>query len=415
MRGFKQVVLVATLLLVMSVSFGALAQADQPLTTGLRPDAPAYGARGLYPVGAREVVIEGETPLTLTLWYPALNPDNAEAVITYLYAMKFAEFASFGASVTGQAISDAPFDLSGGAYPLVILSAGFASGGASYAWLAEHLASHGFVVIAPEHDEVLENFDPATSQFWRSAFTRPQEIMTVFAYVDEQVSAGGSLEGLVDAETVAVIGHSYGGYTALAAAGAQLDLTAFVTRCEATPEASPEGWLCGLFIPFMADIVEFVGLTAVPEGLWTLPVDERVDAIVPMAGDAYLFDQAGLAKITVPVLAMNGTHDTGTPYEWGASMTYDHVSSTTKALVAFENAEHMIFAASCEAFPFFEQIGFYQACSDPVWDMNRAHDLANHFTTAFLLAQLKQDAAAAAALAPDAVQFLGITYQAQGF
>jgi hypothetical protein len=46
--------------------------------------------------------------------------------------------------------------------------------------------------------------------------------------------------------------------------------------------------------------------------------------------------------------------------------------------------------------------------------MDRAHDLINHFTTAFLLAELYQDADAAA-LAPDAVHFPSVTYEAQGF
>jgi hypothetical protein len=47
--------------------------------------------------------------------------------------------------------------------------------------------------------------------------------------------------------------------------------------------------------------------------------------------------------------------------------------------------------------------------------MDRAHDLINHFTTAFLLDTLKGDAAAHAALAPDAVAFPGIEYQAEGY
>jgi hypothetical protein len=47
--------------------------------------------------------------------------------------------------------------------------------------------------------------------------------------------------------------------------------------------------------------------------------------------------------------------------------------------------------------------------------MDRAHDLISHFTTAFLLAELYQDADAAAALAPDGVHFPGVTYEAQGF
>jgi hypothetical protein len=43
--------------------------------------------------------------------------------------------------------------------------------------------------------------------------------------------------------------------------------------------------------------------------------------------------------------------------------------------------------------------------------MDRAHDLTNHFVTAFLLAQLYEDADAAAALAPDAVTFPGVRYE----
>ena len=50
-----------------------------------------------------------------------------------------------------------------------------------------------------------------------------------------------------------------------------------------------------------------------------------------------------------------------------------------------------------------------------VWDMNHTLDLINHFTTAFLLATLKGDTGAAAALAPDAVSFPGIQYEATGF
>jgi len=57
----------------------------------------------------------------------------------------------------------------------------------------------------------------------------------------------------------------------------------------------------------------------------------------------------------------------------------------------------------------------YNLCADAVWDMDRAHDLANHFVTAFLFDILNGDEAAHAALAPDAVAFPGITYQAEGF
>jgi hypothetical protein len=50
-----------------------------------------------------------------------------------------------------------------------------------------------------------------------------------------------------------------------------------------------------------------------------------------------------------------------------------------------------------------------------LWDRSRAHDLINHFTTAFLLAELKHDDAAAAALAPGAVAFPAVTYETSGY
>jgi hypothetical protein len=66
---------------------------------------------------------------------------------------------------------------------------------------------------------------------------------------------------------------------------------------------------------------------------------------------------------------------------------------------------------SCDEVPLFAGMGFFEYCSDEVWDMDRAHDLTNHFVTAFLLAQLYEDADAAAALAPDAVTFPGVRYE----
>ena len=57
----------------------------------------------------------------------------------------------------------------------------------------------------------------------------------------------------------------------------------------------------------------------------------------------------------------------------------------------------------------------YWFCADSVWDMNRTHDLTNHFVTAFLSTELKGDADAATALGPDAVNFTGMRYQAEGY
>lgn len=77
---------VIMLLVFSALSMGLMAQDDAALVrTGERPDAPSYGIRGSYPVGTRDFVIEGDAPLNITVWYPALNSENVDEQITYAY------------------------------------------------------------------------------------------------------------------------------------------------------------------------------------------------------------------------------------------------------------------------------------------------------------------------------------------
>jgi predicted dienelactone hydrolase len=219
------------------------------------------------------------------------------------------------------------------------------------------------------------------------------------------------MAGLIDMQHVAVVGHSSGGYTALAMAGAQYDLAAFNARCAQLPADDPNAYLCNSLVPKEADMAARAGFDPMPQGLWPSLGDPRVTAIIPMASDSYLFDQAGLAKITIPMMAMGGTADTGTPYLWGVRPAYDNASSPQKALVSFVGGEHLIFGTPCANQPWIVKLpayGFF--CFDPVWDKTRVLDLIDHFSTAFLLDTLKGDKAAHAALLPDAISFPGIEY-----
>ncbi len=373
-----------------------------------------YSVKGPYSIGMSDFTISSEIPLEITVWYPAENNDLDEEGTTYSYEIKLGD--PFGrvtlASYDGQAMRDAPFDFSTSPYPLVILSPGFSIGSSAYAWLAEHLASYGFVVISPEHHEYL---DPE-NELWRAAITRPQDILTVLAYVDEQVGSTGAFAGWIDKDLAAVIGHSYGGYTALAAAGAQIDTDSFKSQCEKAQEGNdPGAWLCDQLLPHMPDMAGLTGLDSIPEDLWPAWADTRVDAIVSMAGDAFFFGQPGLAEIAVPVMAIGGTADNDSPFLWGTYPTYEYVSSPRKVKMALNDGEHMIFTGPCEAIPWYLKFFSGEFCSDMDWDRQYAHDLVNHFTTAFLLAELNQDVNAAAVLVPNAVDPSGVTYEAQGY
>src|SRR5262245_38164164 len=111
------------------------------------------------------------------------------------------------------------------------------------------------------------------------------------------------------------------------------------------------------------------------------------------------------------MMAIGGTADTGTPYEWGVKPAYEFAASAQKALVTFVGAEHLMVGTPCENEPWMSKHPAYVwFCFDPVWDRERSLDLIHHFSTAFLLDTLKGDHAAHEALLPGAVNFPGIEY-----
>lgn len=397
--------------LLLSLASPVTAQEATPEAVGQRPDAPAYAVHGPYWVGTQSFVLEGETnPHDIRIWYPAQNAKGAVEATTY--TISWAKYQMDSSSeIAGHAFVDAAPDMSAAPYPLVVFSHGWGTESVFYAWLVEHLASYGFVVVAPDHQEGSAETPP----YLHTTVVRPLAITRALDYAAALTAPDGALSGMIDMERVAVAGQSYGGYTALAAGGARYDLTANKARCAALAPDDPGLAMCFL-VDVQAEMAKLAGLDSAPEGLWPSVADSRIDAIVTIAGDSYMFGEQGLAEITLPVLAIGGTLDTATPYAWGVRPTYDNVSSAQKILATFENADHFMASTSCADAPtIVDPLGLYFFCSDPVWDVNRAHDLMNHFTTAFLLDMLKGDQDAAAALAPGAVSFNGIRYEASGF
>ncbi|HSC27362.1 MAG TPA: hypothetical protein VLD67_08815, partial [Vicinamibacterales bacterium] len=314
------------------------------------------------------------------------------------------------ATYRGLAARDADADLTGGPYPVVILSPGYAISATTYGWLAEHVASYGFAVIAAEHSE---NLDP--SLLWRATVERPRDVATVRAYILDEARQG-VLRGLADPARVAVIGHSYGGYTALAAAGARLDPARLAEICGAARQsADPIVFLCDALMPHVDDMAVAAGFESAPDGLWPAWAQTGVGAAIALAGDAVMFGEAGVAEIDVPVMAIGGTEDTDSPYAWGTHLTYTAASSSRKVEIGLQGAEHMIFTGPCETSRRLNAIVRAPFCADPAWNKARAHDLVRHYAAAFLLAELESDSGAASSLAPDADPYPGVDYLATGY
>jgi predicted dienelactone hydrolase len=370
----------------------------------------AYAAQGSHAVGYRVFSTTGAQgqPLTVRAWYPAVGATAETATITYTAPNKFGEQITPGEEITsvGRALADGRPDTTGGPYPLVVFSHGFALSPIDYGTLVEHYASQGYVVLAPEHNE---SFDGSLTGFWEELIDRPVDISRTIDHAEQLSRSGEPLAGMIDLDDVAVVGHSYGGYTALAAAGAQFDFAAYKDRCAALAADDPLNFFCAP-LSNESDMAMRAGLDEVPSGLWPSFGDPRITAAISLAGDAYLFDQRGLAELEVPVMAMGGTIDEGTPYTWGAKLTYDHAGSTNKTLVSFPGAGHFLFLDPCETLPWVENSVYRDAiCSDAVWD-TRPLDIVMHYTTAFLRDTLDADPKARGVLAGQQPQLDNVEY-----
>lgn len=361
--------------LFMALGLNIQAQSDE---------APTYALRGSYSVGVVDFTIEQEDySLNATMWYPALNPDNAEEIYTYDLN---------GLVTAGQAIQDALPRLTNEPYPLIVYSHGLFGARFESTYYLEHLASWGFVVIAADH--IGSTFFDTTSpdDVVQSFGYRPQDITQLIDYA-ETINIEGEFAGLLDMNAVGITGFSFGGYTALLSGGAVIDSTALLTACEGV--STEENALCDPSYQQM--LAETVGLDAVPQGLWQSAVDERIKAIVPLAPCCVdILGADGLASMTMPLMVIAGTADTTAPAERNGIVAFDNADSETRLLVLIKDAGHDIY------------LDIYNG------EIVGAHHLIQHFATAFFMTHLKNDTNATAVLDPSVVNFAEIIYTAVG-
>jgi predicted dienelactone hydrolase len=198
--------------------------------------------------------------------------------------------------------------------PLVVMSHGFGADRRFLGYLARHLASHGIVVAALEH--------PGSNVAWLTGLTmgemggnladilpasefvdRPQDVSFLLDELARLNRYSPLLRGRLNTDQVTIIGHSLGGYTALALAGAELDLEHLQQLCDGRSPVglSPADWL-----QCTAADLEVGSQTDFED-----PRIAQIIALNPVMGR--IFKESSLTEITVPTLILTGTDDSITP------------------------------------------------------------------------------------------------------
>jgi predicted dienelactone hydrolase len=261
--------------------------------------------RGPYPVGVRSFELRdparGERPLSTELWYPAapayagadLRADTGDI---YRIADGFPALAQ-------QAVRDAaPRPV---AAPLLVFSHGWGGHRRQSTFLCTHLASHGFIVAAVDHaGNTLLDAMRSGSEGDRRGPIPVERILTDrpadVAVVIDRLRGGdaGEVGAHIDPRRLGVLGHSYGGWTALVAAGRDPRIGAVVALAPAggpsrfgddarLRAAMPPGW--GRDVPALVVLAD-------------------LDAVLPLAGMDRVLERIPSTKRVVVLAAVDHFH-----------------------------------------------------------------------------------------------------------
>ena len=306
---------------------------------------PARAARmtapnGPHRVGFRIELVEFEgRSMAMAVWYPALPGPSARPY-------------HYDRGLYGSAVLDAPADRAGAPYPLIIYSHGGICCGIQSLFYTENLASYGYVVAAPDHQDswncksdsgpvradqfgwsitsLGHRYQPAGRRVAQAVLDtydwrfRIREISAAIDYLLAANSRPGPAQGLIDPEKIGMTGHSVGGWDALMEAGTVIDC-----RPDAPPSAPSA-------VPKRVDLCSLDAY----RGQRTSLRDPRVKAVLALSPAIWdLPDNGGEAAVSVPMMIITGDRRDITPADILDS--YNHLPAP-RYLLFVTGADHFV-------------------------------------------------------------------------
>lgn len=343
--------LALTFLLLLGASQASAATPD-PSTIG------PYDVGTAAPIDIIDTA-RGNRTLPIHIWWPSDDTSGSTAA-AYL-------ISGFPLNST-DAFTDAPGSTAG-PFPLLVFSHGSGGLGLQSWRTMEVLASHGFVVATLEHVGNTALPVGTNTSYENVATDRPKDVSFV---IDSVLALAADntkpYYGLIDADKIGVLGHSFGGYTSLAMVAGYVDGT------------------YGAVAP-----------------------DPRVDAIMPIAGVTSLHTDPELEGIVEPSLFLGGSLDTAVPIDPQTTRAMTLMATNGTPLRAdILGANHNHFAAVCDLGQLLIDAGILQAqwaslgagalivpynttCIPEVLDIDEAVRLQNLYSVSFFRRTLLED------------------------
>lgn len=245
----------------------------------------AAGSVSAQNAGYRTFTVPGETPMTVALFYPTAVADRVVPMGPWLPVV-----------APGAPASDAKLE------GLILLSHGTSGTELNHHNLGTRLARDGYLVAAVRHPG--DNWqDRSLVTSGRYFSERPLQLSRVL----DALLASPEWGKRIPTERIGAVGHSAGGYSVLALAGAQADRQRSAQHCR-TVQDDP-GYCSLAKGPGGETSAAAAAGTAAPDLQPVSVADRRIRAVVALAPMAVVFTPESLAAITVPVRVIMAEHD----------------------------------------------------------------------------------------------------------
>ena len=220
--------------------------------------------------------------------------------------------------------------------PVAILSHGFGSEPRSFDYLSKHLASHGIAAVAVEHigsdsDYELEILEGAKKRTIASSefIERPLDIHYVLDELERRNTLDPDIKGTLDLNKIGAIGHSLGGYTTLALAGAEINVDRLQKQC---PNKKINLNMSLLMQCRAKDLNPQQQLA-----------DPRIDAAIAISPiSSGILGQESLSNISIPTAIVSGSEDIIAPVVQEQVYPFTWLSMPDKYLAMIIPGDHFL-------------------------------------------------------------------------
>lgn len=219
--------------------------------------------------------------------------------------------------------------------PVIVVSHGLGSHPNDFSSLGKKLASYGFLVVLPQHigsdqqqlEDMLNGYSRELYDL-QEFINRPLDVTYILDELEKRNKT--EFDNKLNLEKVGVIGHSFGGYTALSVAGATWDFQNIKNYCDR------QVWEANLSMLLQCQTLDL------PRQEYNFR-DPRVAAIAIINPvNSVIFGSQGLSKIDIPIIISAGTHDPATPPIIEQIRTFAWVKSQDKYLFVMEGQAHFL-------------------------------------------------------------------------